>query len=196
MPRGRRPQADEVRALKGNPGKRKLAASVRSGSRGAAPSAAEIMPGFLTQEREQELFRRVIDEYLQRRIARPSDANAYARYCVWLHRWWICKESLDGKTTWYESNSNHGKLARRHPLFKDMIDIERVLEASEDRLGLNVTSRQGIVRGLAALPPALGGLFGEEPINPEGPGDTPPPLTPPPGEEDRVPSPIGIGRLN
>lgn len=152
------------------------------------------MPGFLTQEREKELFTRVIDEYLQRRIARPSDANAYARYCSWLHRWWTCKEALDGKTTWYESNSLHGKLARRHPLFKDMIDIERVLESLEDRLGLNVVSRQGIVRGLAAMPAALGGLFGDEPAASETPlGDKLP------GEvvvEDRPPSPLGLGRLN
>jgi P27 family predicted phage terminase small subunit len=191
--RGRRAQPDELKALKGNPGKRRLPSSARRAVRGSAPSAVSIMPGFLTQEREKELFTRVIDEYLQRRIARPSDANAYARYCSWLHRWWTCKESLDGKTTWYESNSLHGKLARRHPLFKDMIDIERVLESLEDRLGLNVVSRQGIVRGLAAMPAALGGLFGDEP-NPADnplPGDTVPPVA-----EDRTPSPIGIGRLN
>lgn len=188
MPAGRRSQPDELKALKGNPGKRKL--SRRASARRQHAGAAGIMPEFLTQDREQKLFVRVIDEYLQRRIARSSDANAYGRYCAWLHRWWLCKEALDGKATWYESQSLHGKLARRHPLFKDMIDIERILLAEEDRLGLNVVSRQNIVKGLASLPAPLGGLFGDEPI----PEDTP--AAPGVGEPQpaQVPSPIGLGR--
>ena len=191
MARGRRAQPDELKAMRGNPGRRKLSLGSRR-ARGSLPGALEIMPGFLTQEREKELFTRVIDEYLQRRIARPSDANAYARYCAWLHRWWIAKEMLDGKTTWYESTSNHGKLARRHPLFKDMIDIERVLESLEDRLGLNVVARQNIVRGLANMPPALGGVFGDEIKDEPIVGEPPTPDLPQP--DDRPPSPIGLGR--
>jgi len=188
MPRGRPRQPDELKALRGNPGKRRLATPKELRGLGAAPSAQEIMPAFLTQHRERELFVRIIDDYLQRRIARSSDANAYARYCAWLDRWWTCKEAIDGKTTWYESSSAHSKkLARRHPLFKDMMDIERVLESLEDRLGLNVVSRQAIIRGLATAPSVASG-FGDKPADNQA-GEQP-------IVDDRPPSPIGLGRLN
>jgi hypothetical protein len=91
--------------------------------------------------------------------------TAYARWAAYLHRWWICKEGLDGKATWIRTTSKHIEdMPRRHPLFKDMLDLERVLQSLEDRLGLNPVARQNIMRGLAAMPAALGGLFGEEPV--------------------------------
>jgi hypothetical protein len=194
MPRGRRAQPDTIKAIKGNPGKRKLLASSVA-RRGSLMSAAQIMPGFVTKDREKELFRRVIDEYLQRRIARASDANAYARYAVYLNRWWICKEALDDTSTVYQSESLHGKLYRDHPLFRQMLHVERVLMALEDRLGLNVVSRQSIIRGLAAVPPAFGDLFGDKPKTedkPEGEAATPAEIAP----QERPPSPVGFGRLN
>ena len=189
--RGRRPQLDAIKQIKGNPGRRPLAAGATT--RRSLPSAAELMPDFLTTKDEKKLFTRLVDEYLQRRLARPSDAIAYGRYCVWVIRWQIAKTSLDGKVTWYESSSLHGKLARRHPLFKDMIDLERVLQSEEDRLGLNPLSRQNIVRGLAAAPAALGGLFDAPDEKPESePASPGPPAAPP---EERPPSPIGLGRV-
>lgn len=193
MPRGRRAQPEEIKKLKGNPGKRKLFTG--GGRRGSLLSAAQIAPGFLTKDREKELFRRVIDEYLQRRIARASDANAYARYAVYLNRWWICKEALDDTSTVYQSESLHGKLYRDHPLFRQMLHVERVLMALEDRLGLNVVSRQSIIRGLAAVPPSFGDLFGDKPkdeTKPEAPAAVPGEIAP----QERPPSPVGFGRLN
>lgn len=163
MSRGRRAQPNEVKALKGNPGKRRLALE-NAGKSSARPQkhVAVQPPEFLTQEREREIFSRIIDDYLQRRVARPTDLTAYARWASYVHRWISCKEQLDGKSTWFKSESKWGALLRRHPLFKDMLDIERVLQSLEDRLGLNPIARQNIIRGLAAVPPALGGLFGEE----------------------------------
>lgn len=170
MARGRRALPDEVKALKGNPGKRRLALKAASGPAVAkveTPKIALQVPGFLTDDREREIFRTVVDDYLQRRIARPPDLTAYARWASYLHRWVSCKEQLDGKSTWFKSSSKHGDLLRRHPLFKDMLDLERALQSLEDRLGLNPTARQNIIRGLSAMPAALGGLFGDE-QTPEG----------------------------
>jgi len=189
--RGRRAQPDAVKALKGNPGKRKLALA-----RAAKPEAASVKPAvfiqppeFLTNERERAIFVRVVDDYLQRRVARAPDLTAYARWASYVHRWISCKEQLDGKATWFKSTSKHGDLLRRHPLFKDMLDLERVMQSLEDRLGLNPIARQNIIKGLSAMPAALGGLFGDEP---PADGDKPQPEDPAPEEQPPAVSPLGF----
>lgn len=184
MPRGRRRIPDEVKALKGNPGKRKLVLEGvgKVEMRPAAKIPALVIPEFLTQDREREIFKRIVEDYLQRRVARPVDFTAYARWASYIHRWVSCKESLDGKATYFRSESKWGQLLRRHPLFKDMLDLERVLQSLEDRLGLNPIARQNIIRGLAAVPPALGGLFGDE--EPKEPDESKPqPDMPPPAPD-------------
>ncbi|BBF93366.1 P27 family phage terminase small subunit [Blastochloris tepida] len=164
MPRGRRSQPDDIKALKGNPGKRRLAlkAGVDHGET-KAPLAHVELPDFLTHERERAIFQRVVDDLLQRRVARQADLAAYARWAHYLHRWIECKDALDGVSLAYETASKHGTMLRKHPLFAAMVDLERLLMALEDRLGLNPAARQTIIRGLAALPPAfLGDLFEED----------------------------------
>lgn len=165
MTRGRRPIPDEIKELKGNPGKRRLSLDKARGKSDAAPkpAAALQIPEFLSGVREREIFRRVVEDYLQRRVARAPDLTAYGRWAHYLDRWIICKETLQGKATYFKSESKHGTLLRRHPVFKDQLDLERVLQSLEDRLGLNPVARQNIMKGLAALPPALGDLFGDEP---------------------------------
>ena len=189
MSRGRRAQPDAVKALKGNPGKRKLSleGGKQEGVVGAERQKAVVsIPEFLTHDREKVIFTRIIEDYLQRRIARPVDITAYGRWASYVHRWVSCKDQLDGKATGYKIASNHGERLARHPMFKDMLDIERVLQSLEDRLGLNPVARQNIIRGLSAMPAALGGLFGDEPHPDDKPasempeGDAPeaPPPTP------------------
>jgi phage terminase small subunit len=161
--RGRRAQPDAVKALKGNPGKRKLALEGAAGKGASSPKLpAFAMPEFLVHEREKTIFRAVVEDYLQRRVARAPDLTAYARWATYVHRWVQCKEFLEGKATWFKIESKHGQRLARHPMFKDMIDLERMLQSLEDRLGLNPVARQNIIRGLSAMPAALGGLFGDE----------------------------------
>lgn len=189
MSRGRRAQPDAVKALKGNPGKRKLALTRAGKSDRGAKHVAIQPPEFLTAERERVIFTRVVDDYLQRRVARAPDLTAYARWASYVHRWISCKEQLDGKATWFKSTSKHGDLLRRHPLFKDMLDLERVMQSLEDRLGLNPIARQNIIKGLSAMPAALGGLFGEE--QPAG-EDKPQPDDPSPEQQPPAISPLGF----
>lgn len=180
MTRGRKPQPDAVKAAKGNPGKRKL----RENDQGTIEQTQQLkkvdVPEFLVAPRERELFRRIVDDFVMRRIARKPDLTAYARWAHYVHRWILCKETLEGKATWYKTESNHGEMLRRHPMFKDQLDIERVLQSLEDRLGLNPVARQNIIRGLAAVPPAMTGLFAEDqednkdPQQPGGGGDQAP----------------------
>ena len=163
MPRGRRPLPDELKALKGNPGKRRLKLSDHAQDRSALPvSRAELkIPEFLTGAREREIFRRAVEDYLQRRIARAQDLTAYARWATYLAMWIESKEKLKGEETYFTSTLKHGQQLRRHPLFRDMLDLERVMQSLEDRLGLNPVARQAIVRGLNAM--SMVGPIGEEP---------------------------------
>lgn len=165
MPRGRRAIPDEVKALKGNPGKRKLALQ-SAGADDARPASTPsplTFPEFLTGPREREIYRRVVEEYLQRNVARSTDLNAYGRWAHYLDRWWLLKDTLKDQPDIYKVASNHGTYFRQNPLHKLKLDHEKVLQSLEDRLGLNPAARQNLMRGLAALPPpALSGFFGDD----------------------------------
>jgi Phage terminase, small subunit len=202
VPRGRRRIPDAIKELKGNPGKRKLAldGAVAPVQKQVAartmPSVA--IPEFLKHERERTIFKRVIEDYLQRRIAREVDFMAYGRWASYVHDWMSCKEYLEGKAKFYKPKSANGneRLAS-HPVWQDQIALEKLLQSLEDRLGLNPAARQSILRGLAAMPSAIGGLFGDEPHaeDPTGPPapSAPAPEGPPP--EGEVMSPLGFLRL-
>jgi phage terminase small subunit len=186
MPAGRPPRPDDEKIALGNPGHRPIKQSDAAIEplRGAA--ARVVAPDFLTGAREQEIFRRVAGEMIGRRVARKGDLTGYARWAHYVDRWIGCKEQLEGKQTFFLSESRHGKLLRRHPVFKDMLDLERVIQSLEDRLGLNPVARQNILRGLMALPPGLAGdLFeeGEKPA-PAAAGETAPDAPPMPDAPD------------
>jgi P27 family predicted phage terminase small subunit len=163
MARGRYRQSDALKALRGNPHGHKL--ELKRAAADAIPPPATPMPveipAFLTTERSREIFRRIIDDYLQNRIARRADIAAFGRWACYLDRWIDVKHDLDGRVLTYETVSKHGKLIRRHPDFQVMTDLERLLQSLEDRLGLNPIARQNYLRGLAALPAPLAGLFND-----------------------------------
>lgn len=166
--RGRKRIPDEVKALKGNPGKRRLVLREAAAEPVDEPAEAEIraplaMPEFLTEPREQEIFRRIMGDQLHRRIARATDVIAYARWAVYVSQWIACRDELKGKSTYYRVTNAHGESLRRHPAFKDQLDLERCMQALEDRLGLSPTARQNIIRGLSAMPAALGEFLADEP---------------------------------
>lgn len=169
---GRRQKPDELKTLQGNPGKRRLPKPEAEAAPGVAPAATAAaleppapfeIPDFLTHAREREIFARVVEDYLRRRVARRQDVIAYARWAHYVHRWIKCKEQLGDGGTWYETKSKHGDMLRMHPAAKEQLQLERVLQSLEDRLGLNPVARQNVLRGLSALPSALGGLFDEKP---------------------------------
>jgi P27 family predicted phage terminase small subunit len=164
MPAGRPPRPAAEKAALGNPGHRPIKQN-ETAPEHVEPARGALrvpVPDWLTGEREREIYARVAGELSARRIARKGDLNAYARYAHYLDRWVGCKERLNDKETFFISESKHGKLLRRHPVFKDMLDLERVLQSLEDRLGLNPVARQNILRGLMALPAGLAGDLFEE----------------------------------
>lgn len=155
--RGRKPLPDAIKALRGNPGKRKLFLEGEYNPIPPALPPAKI-PDFLTDARERNAFQSCVDDYLQRRVARISDLGAYGRWSYYLIKWIECKQQLEGKESFLPKELGF----RRHPLFREMLDLERALQTLEDRLGLNPVARQSIIRGLSAMPSSLGGLFGDE----------------------------------
>lgn len=172
MGRGRTRQPDAIKALKGNPRKEKLDLSSAEGE--VIPPAPEgsdaptilrreDYPAFLSKKAEREIFRRIIEDFLPRRLARRSDFDAYGRYAVMMALWIRAKRNLGNNSTVYKTTSRHGEMLRRNPAFQDMLDLDKSLARAELQLGLTPLSRQSIVRGLSSLPGGvLGGLFGED----------------------------------
>lgn len=198
--RGRRSKPDDVKRLTGNPGKRKLApaAAHESLPPGAAPDQAPAAPPsaasdfnvaeYLSHAREKAIFHRVFDDYLRRRVARREDVFEYVRWAHYAHVWLQSKEDIaaNGGSRAYIVKSKHGEYVRPHPSWRQQLECERALQTLEDRLGLNPVSRQNILRGLAALPAALGGLF-DEPESKPPQGDKPAAEPPPQNSQ----SPLG-----
>jgi len=167
MARGRKPLPDEIKALKGNPGKRRLALTAAD-----EPVSRISAPTFVSTVDEKRIFSRAATELARIRFVKTTDADVLGRWAVYLAKWVSVKKRLGGKKAdvYYETESRHGKMLRVHPLFASLFKIEQHLMALEDRIGLNPSARQSILRGLINAPniPA-GDLFGdaEKPERPE-----------------------------
>lgn len=193
MPRGRRATPDAIKELKGNPGKRRLALNDARETRTIARALPSItVPDFLKHERERTIFKRMIEDFLQRRIARECDLIAYGRWASYMHEWLNCKEFLDGTSKFYKIKSQRTGDERlaQHPMWLNQMTIEKALQSLEDRLGLNPAARQTILRGLAAMPSAmqLGEDQQQQAEDLEG-------AVPPPPKEGPAQSPLGFLRM-
>lgn len=149
--RGRRPEPAEVKAAKGNPGKRRV---------GAAPDTLE--PLGLKPPRELDaagraMWNAMAPELDRNKFMRATDRQAFARYCDTLARYWEASSKLrkGGKKTGvvYETTSAHGSLLRLNPWFHVQERLSRRLTELEDRFGLNPMARQQILLRLASAGP-------------------------------------------
>ena len=178
---GRRRELAAVKRLKGNPSRTPI---VDDPEPMQPPAVMTEVPEFLTMPRERALYHRVIADYQQRRIARPADVHAYARWACYMHRWMMAKEYLDGKASFYKSTRIEATRYLPAPAFVDMLKLEQAIGHLEDKLGLNPVARHQIIRGLAAMPADFGGTATHDRK----------------GEATDVPdvidSPIGFGRMN
>jgi P27 family predicted phage terminase small subunit len=164
MPRGRRPDPDAVKRAKGNPGKRALTEPA------ALPSGADHVrpPGKMPQS-ALAVWKSIAPDLERMNFLRPTDAQAFARYCNDVVRYWDLAKALRMEGDTYKSTSVHGELQRLNPKFLIQDRIVRRLEASEDRFGLSPAARQAILRSLASQMPQLpfGPNQGAEPAEPE-----------------------------
>lgn len=166
MTRGRKSQPDEIKEMRGNPGKRRLLSLEAAQKQQqqivpVAPTRIET-PDWLSNDREIAIFRLIVDEYQQNRIARKTDVHAYARWAHYMRRWIEAKEGLGEAGMYYQVESNHGKRLALHPLLVVMFRCEAEITKQEDRLGLNPAARQNIIRGMSTLSTGAD-LFGQVP---------------------------------
>lgn len=163
MARGRKALPDELKALKGNPGKRRL--NLDQTNETVAVKLA--IPDFLTSKLEREIFKRASDLLGRVNFVRQTDVDGLARWAWYLSKWIGFKKQVDAKkaAVYYETASKHGKMLRTHPIFASLLQIERVMLTHEDRLGLNPASRQTIMRGIfsSVTDPSLFDKPGEKP---------------------------------
>jgi hypothetical protein len=172
--RGPKPLPPEIKALKGNPGKRRLVLAAASGGAVTHPRrfVAEP-PGYLTEQAERDAFAMALAT-LPANVARASDVNALARWSCWLNIWVQCKSSLGSNETKPDWKFHH----------KRMNDAEAHLVRLEDRLGLNVAARNSIIHRLFQMPgaqalvedPRSGAIEGEPAQEAPQPADDESPL--------------------
>ena len=90
MGRGPKPRHPSVHALNGEPHLRRRnlqepeKVDVPLGINQIVHTATAAIPDFVTTPRERAAFKTVIDDYLQRRVARSADLPAYGRWAVYL----------------------------------------------------------------------------------------------------------------
>jgi phage terminase small subunit len=161
MARGRKPLSDAIKALKGNPGKRKLLLDGKE----QAPDKI-VKPDFVSGAQEKRMFEAVVK--LASRFIRNSDSFALGRYAYYLSRWAENKKRLKNEDDFYETSTKHGDMLRKHPGSELMLKYEIALLRLEDRLGLSPAARMTIAKGMllgqSQLPLPLDG---EQPQQPD-----------------------------
>jgi hypothetical protein len=167
MARGRRAKPAEVKALMGNPGRRRLAlkdADPKEPRAPGKPKKIEIDPLDWLNTQEKKLFLDVIAS-LPPNLVRISDRFSFGRWATWMYVFISCKKALEGKRTYYTTTSDHsGDMHRDHPISKKMDTAESNLIALDDRLCLNIVARNNVMHRIFNMPAAKmsGALFGEE----------------------------------
>jgi len=187
MKRGPKSQTPEQAARRGNAGKRKSQKERDAAAVAAvdAPVAAATVPAEAPEPvavaapsladvvELTPAARRVWDALMPllatMSFVKSTDHGVIARYCTHLARW----IELNGKVNTrgdvhYETQSLHGKMLRQHPDFAALMRIEAALVTIEDRVGLTPAARQALVIKAASAP-----------SDPNRPGITPTPTTPP-----------------
>lgn len=150
MGRGPKPLHPSVQALRGEPHLRRRnlqepeKVSVPVGINQVDVTDYADIPDFLLRPREKEAFRTIIDDYLQRRVARKSDLAAYGRWAVYLEMFIEVKDKVQATQAHL---SDDGRA-----LMRTLESLEAMLYRLETSLGLNPIARQQIIRTLAAAP--------------------------------------------
>ena len=149
MGRGPKPRHPSVHALNGEPHLRRRnlqepeKVDVPLGINQIVHTATAAIPDFVTTPRERAAFKTVIDDYLQRRVARSADLPAYGRWAVYLEMFIEVKTKVAAEKP---------HLSGDRTLMRTLKDLEEMLSKLEGSLGLNPMARQQIIRTLAAVP--------------------------------------------
>lgn len=163
---GRRAKPDQIKAVAGNPGKRKRTRPQPS-SKPAAPASIAVAsrdkpPTWLTNVVAKRIWSNVWPSLTRMRFANETDAPAFGRYCQYFAEWIEATKALnkDGKTQNVGTVSGD-TMVRLHPAVKVRELAERHMMAMEDRYALNPQARFSLAQQLLDKPGlgAPGDLF-------------------------------------
>ena len=163
---GRKAKPAAIAEAQGNPGKR---ARRPAAPEGPAPIGADAPPAYLKDKAARKVWAEVSKSLANLRLLRQSDSNALAAYCQTVAQYWQATAQLARQGSVYESESNHGKLRRKDPLFDIQQRLLRSLQTYESEFGLTPAARQRLLNVLAGL----GGLVprAPEPADPPAPAE-------------------------
>lgn len=156
---GRNAKPDAVKAALGNPGKRKTRprAPRDDKSKQIAPSRF-APPEWLVNHVARDIWGDMADKLVALNFLKPTDRNAFGRYCSHLADWIEASETIRVEGKFYNATNVTGdELKRIHPMVKIREIAEKHLVELEDRFGLSPLARQKMLRDQASLPP--GSLF-------------------------------------
>ena len=162
--RGRKGQPAEVKAAKGNPGKRPL--DVASDT--AAPEMKNTTPPGLTVQ-GKKIWQDIAPKLSHSKLLRDTDRHLLMRYCDTLAQYWKVTRKVRKKGEAYNCKMTHGgKMLRINPWFSAQERLGNRLEKMEDRLGLSPRARQELMFRLAQVPAAPPGeLFVDNSLDPD-----------------------------
>lgn len=148
--RGRKPKPEELKALLGNPGKRKA----------RKPAAQQAESYFFAAPAHLDAAGRALwDREVRRHHAsigqlKESDLATFEMLIEAMQRREQCKAALAGGFT-YESESKHGKMRRVHPEVAILLTTERLIRQLTRDLGMSTDARVRMLAQIAGRQPQL-----------------------------------------
>ena len=145
MPRGRKALPDAVKALRGNPGKRKLRLDTAAPMKGEAgdPALDQVAalpvpppPRHLTKLAQEE-WRRLAGELVAKGLLRSLDAAAFENRCELYALTVRCRRTIDNRGSTYK----HGGVIRVRPEVKILADAVKQMRAYDGEFGLTPAAR-------------------------------------------------------
>lgn len=145
----RPPKPTALKALAGNPGRRKAGAAPAPLPVPPDMAAGEFAPPADLTERECKVWVTELARWQGAGLARPSDLMAFRAYVEARALYLRCKEVVDKKGPTYTTRSKHGSMVRERPEVKIMNAQSRLMTKLSDQLAANTKQRIATTSQLA-----------------------------------------------
>ncbi|WP_082109284.1 P27 family phage terminase small subunit [Azospirillum thiophilum] len=150
MTRGRKPKAEALNALAGNPGRRKRAAAPATEAPPAVASTepvSEFAPPASLTKGEREVWLEELPRFLSTGLGRPSDLTTFRAYCEARALYLRCKKVIDRKGITYSTETGY---VRTRPEVGVMNAQARLMAKYSDQLTQNTKARISTAAQLGA----------------------------------------------
>lgn len=162
MVRGRKPDPEAVKAVKGNT-RRQAKSAAPPSDQIEAPANGSKPPSWLIVKRRTmsaaakrtndlvaQMWSRLQPELSRIGFVKTTDDEVLGRFCRYMAEWVSYTEIIDREGAYYTTESPHVKdLRRPHPAFNARKVVEQALKDLGSELGLSPAARQRIMLQLA-----------------------------------------------